>query len=121
MMKRTSPFAQVNFTYQFMRRKLFIFSQFMYDEHIKARLVKDSRALRAAVSEQQQNRQEGAAAAQERYSFERADKWNRNIRKLGVNADGESYLDQFRALITQARQQLQLFYCTITENNYSTD
>lgn len=106
-----------------MRRKLFIFSQFMYDEHIKARLVKDSRALRAAVSEQQQqqNRKEGAAAAQERYSFERADKWNRNIRKLGVNADGESYLDQFRALITQARQQLQLLYCTITENNYSTD
>ena len=86
-----------------MRRKLFIFSQFMYDEHIKARLVKDSRALRAAVSEQQQQRQEGTT---ERYSFERADKWNRNIRKLGVNADGESYLDQFRALITQVALSL---------------
>ena len=31
---------QVNFTYQFLRKKFFIFSQFMYDEYIKARLLK---------------------------------------------------------------------------------
>ena len=31
---------QVNFTYQFLRKKFFIFSQFMYDEHIKSRLIK---------------------------------------------------------------------------------
>ena len=30
----------VNFTYQFLRKKFFIFSQFLYDEHIKARLIK---------------------------------------------------------------------------------
>ena len=31
---------QVNFTYQFLRKKFYIFSQFMYDEHIKSRLIK---------------------------------------------------------------------------------
>ena len=30
----------VNFTYQFLRKKFYIFSQFMYDEHIKSRLIK---------------------------------------------------------------------------------
>ena len=34
------PVVQVNFTYQFLRKKFFIFSQFMYDEYIKARLLK---------------------------------------------------------------------------------
>ena len=34
------PVPQVNFTYQFLRKKFFIFSQFMYDEYIKARLLK---------------------------------------------------------------------------------
>ena len=32
--------SQVNFTYQFLRKKFYIFSQFMYDEYIKARLLK---------------------------------------------------------------------------------
>lgn len=31
---------QVNFTYQFLRKKFFICSQFLYDEYIKARLLK---------------------------------------------------------------------------------
>lgn len=35
------------------------------------------------------------------YPFERADKFNKGIRKLGVGPDGESYLDQFRTLISQ--------------------
>eukprot|EP00731_Ephydatia_muelleri_P001294 Em0001g1294a len=36
----------VNFTYQFLRKKFFIFSQFMYDEYIKARLLKEIRQFR---------------------------------------------------------------------------
>lgn len=35
------------------------------------------------------------------YPYDRAEKFNKGIRKLGVNAEGESYLDQFRTLITQ--------------------
>lgn len=35
------------------------------------------------------------------YPFERAEKFNRGIRKLGITPDGQSYLDQFRQLISQ--------------------
>ena len=80
---------QVNFTYQFLRKKFFIFSQFMYDEHIKSRLIKDIRFFR-----------ENKAQLDQKYSYEKADKFNKGIRKLGLTADGLSYLDQFRMLIS---------------------
>uniref|UniRef100_A0A8C5AVA6 WASH complex subunit 4 n=1 Tax=Gadus morhua TaxID=8049 RepID=A0A8C5AVA6_GADMO len=35
------------------------------------------------------------------YPFDRAEKFNRGIRKLGITPDGQSYLDQFRQLISQ--------------------
>lgn len=35
------------------------------------------------------------------YTYERAEKFQKGIRKLGMTADGLSYLDQFRQLITQ--------------------
>jgi WASH complex subunit 7 len=31
----------VNYTYQYLRKQFFIFSQFLYDEHIKAKLIRD--------------------------------------------------------------------------------
>ncbi|XP_067685139.1 WASH complex subunit 4-like isoform X2 [Haliotis asinina] len=80
----------VNFTYQFLRKKFFIFSQFMYDEHIKSRLIKDWKFFK-----------ENHMQTDQKYPFERADKFNKGIRKLGLTPDGESYLDQFRTLITQ--------------------
>ncbi|EDO43986.1 predicted protein, partial [Nematostella vectensis] len=80
----------VNFTYQFLRKKFFIFSQFLYDEHIKARLVKDIRFFKDAKEELSQ-----------KYPFERAEKFNKGIRKLGLSPDGLTYLDQFRILIGQ--------------------
>ncbi|KAF4081421.1 hypothetical protein AMELA_G00160980 [Ameiurus melas] len=80
----------VNFTYQFLRKKFYIFSQFMYDEHIKSRLIKDIRFFRETKDQSDQ-----------KYPFERAEKFNRGIRKLGINPDGQSYLDQFRQLISQ--------------------
>uniref|UniRef100_A0A8D0GHR3 WASH complex subunit 4 n=1 Tax=Sphenodon punctatus TaxID=8508 RepID=A0A8D0GHR3_SPHPU len=80
----------VNFTYQFLRKKFYIFSQFMYDEHIKSRLIKDIRLFRE-VKDQNDHK----------YPFERAEKFNRGIRKLGVTPEGQSYLDQFRQLISQ--------------------
>uniref|UniRef100_A0A672YK70 WASH complex subunit 4 n=1 Tax=Sphaeramia orbicularis TaxID=375764 RepID=A0A672YK70_9TELE len=81
---------QVNFTYQFLRKKFYIFSQFMYDEHIKSRLIKDIRFFRETKDQSDQ-----------KYPFERAEKFNRGIRKLGITPDGQSYLDQFRQLISQ--------------------
>ncbi|XP_077067097.1 WASH complex subunit 4 [Siphateles boraxobius] len=80
----------VNFTYQFLRKKFYIFSQFMYDEHIKSRLIKDIRFFRETKDQTDQ-----------KYPFERAEKFNRGIRKLGLTPDGQSYLDQYRQLISQ--------------------
>uniref|UniRef100_T1J3X6 WASH complex subunit 4 n=1 Tax=Strigamia maritima TaxID=126957 RepID=T1J3X6_STRMM len=81
----------VNFTYQFLRKKFYIFSQFMYDEHIKSRLIKDLRYFR-------ENKQKNEQIF---YPFERAEKFTKGIRKLGLTSDGLSYLDQFRELISQ--------------------
>lgn len=61
----------------------------MYDEHIKSRLLKDLRFFR-----------ENKAQLDQKYSYERADKFNRGIRKLGLTPQGHSYLDQFRILIS---------------------
>ncbi|KXJ13474.1 WASH complex subunit 7 [Exaiptasia diaphana] len=80
----------VNFTYQFLRKKFFIFSQFLYDEHIKARLVKDIRFFKETKEQLNQ-----------KYPYERAEKFNKGIRKLGLSPDGLTYLDQFRILIGQ--------------------
>ncbi|KAL1765525.1 WASH complex subunit 7 isoform X1 [Sigmodon hispidus] len=80
----------VNFTYQFLKKKFYIFSQFMYDEHIKSRLIKDIRFFRE-IKDQNDHK----------YPFDRAEKFNRGIRKLGITPEGQSYLDQFRQLISQ--------------------
>lgn len=57
---------------------------------IKARLYKDSRFFK-----------ENKDKLQQRYPFERAEKFNREIKKLGVTDKGLTYLDQFRQLITE--------------------
>ena len=45
------PLSQVNFTYQFLRKKFYTFSQFMYDEYIKARVMKEIRYYKEAKFE----------------------------------------------------------------------
>ena len=80
----------VNFTYQFLRKKFGIFSQFLFDDHIKSRLIKDVRFFK-----------EVRIKTDQLFPFERAEKFVKDIRKLGVNAKNESYLDQFRRLITE--------------------
>merc|ERR1719367_2086064 len=58
----------VNFTYQFLRKKFVVFSQFLYDEHIKSRLIRDIRHFRESRSQGQ---------GQRGYPFDRASKFNR--------------------------------------------
>lgn len=41
-----------------------------------------------------------AKATQEHFPYESAEKFNRNIRKLGVSPEGLSFLDQFRGLVS---------------------
>lgn len=77
----------VNYTYQFLCSKLHVFSQFLYDEQVKSRLLKDI----SFFNEQQSN---------VKFPYDRAERFNRGIRKLGVNAEGLTCLDQFRVLIS---------------------
>ncbi|KAB7497191.1 WASH complex subunit 7 [Armadillidium nasatum] len=79
---------EVNFTYQFLRRKFHVFSQFLYDEHIKSRLIKDLQCWKQIKEEEKF------------YPYERAKKLHKGIRKLGISSDGLSYLDHFRKLVT---------------------
>lgn len=79
----------VNFTYQFLQKKFFIFSQFMFDEQIKSRLLKDLKYFSTHKIEMNQM-----------YPYERAEKFNSDIKKLGLNEDGQRYLDLFRKLIS---------------------
>ncbi|RXG53130.1 WASH complex subunit 7 [Armadillidium vulgare] len=78
----------VNFTYQFLRRKFHVFSQFLYDEHIKSRLIKDLQCWKQIKEEEKF------------YPYERAKKLHKGIRKLGISSEGLSYLDHFRKLVT---------------------
>lgn len=80
----------VNFAYQFLRKKFHTFSQFMYDEQIKSRLIKDMRYFKEACIQSEQM-----------YSYKRAEKFNKSIRNLGLDGNGLSYLDLFRILISE--------------------
>lgn len=62
----------------------------MFDEHIKSKLHKDIKFFN-----------ENKSKLNQMYPYERAEKFNFNIRRLGLNEDGLSYLDLFRKLITE--------------------
>eukprot|EP00300_Choanocystis_sp_HF-7_P018300 c20000_g1_i1.p1 GENE.c20000_g1_i1~~c20000_g1_i1.p1 ORF type:complete len:1160 (+),score=330.55 c20000_g1_i1:1-3480(+) len=80
----------VNFTYLFLGQKLFIFSQFLFDDHIFSPCLKSHKYFR-----------ENKEQLNNMYPYDRADNFNRHIRKLGVTADNLTFLDQFRILITE--------------------
>eukprot|EP00003_Mantamonas_plastica_P021923 TRINITY_DN3625_c0_g1_i4.p1 TRINITY_DN3625_c0_g1~~TRINITY_DN3625_c0_g1_i4.p1 ORF type:complete len:1053 (-),score=451.78 TRINITY_DN3625_c0_g1_i4:39-3197(-) len=80
----------VNFTYHFLRQKFVIFSQFLFDDQIKSRLINDIKFYKTKKEE-----------LNNQYPFERAEQFNKGIRKLGVTDEGLSFLDQFRILITE--------------------
>lgn len=113
----------VNFTYQFLRKKFFVFSQFLFDEHIKSRLMKDARYVRDLATDNIPGYDQptdhpprlrcslrtmrgsplcpvNKSDTKLSYPFERAEKFHRGIRKLGLTSMGLTYLDQFRILIT---------------------
>jgi WASH complex subunit 7 len=80
----------VNFTYQFLKKKFQVVSQYLYDDRIKSRLIKDMRFF-----------QETKEQSEQKYPFSRAEKFNQGIRKLGASSEGLTYLDEFRSVITQ--------------------
>eukprot|EP01114_Cavostelium_apophysatum_P015888 TRINITY_DN4419_c1_g1_i4.p1 TRINITY_DN4419_c1_g1~~TRINITY_DN4419_c1_g1_i4.p1 ORF type:complete len:361 (-),score=127.81 TRINITY_DN4419_c1_g1_i4:31-1113(-) len=70
--------------------KFVVFSQFLYDDHIKSPLYREIRFFKES-REQLNNR----------YPYDRAAKFNKEIKKLGLTESKQSYLDQFRILITE--------------------
>lgn len=80
----------VNFTYQYLVKKFHIFSQFLFDDHIKSRLIKDVRFWKDSKD-----------SLKAMYPYDRSVKFNREIGKLGMTDNGLTYLDQFRLLITE--------------------
>lgn len=87
----------VNAAYQFLRPKIHLFSQCLYEEQIRSRLSKDIRQFK-------QTRQEPSSstpntAQPPNFPFKVAEKFKKGIKKLGLQ-DGLSWLDKFRILIS---------------------
>ena len=80
----------INFTYQFLVRKSKIVSEFLFDEHIKSKLIKLARQFR-----------DTKADTNSRFSYEAAERFNREVKKLGVSADGSTFIDHFRRQVTE--------------------
>lgn len=102
----------VNFTYQFLTSKFHIFSQFLFDDYIRAHLSREHRWYKKNKNNEDVNN---------RYPYDRALKFVKDIRKLGVNEQGKSFLDQFRILITEIGNALgyvrmvrsaSMYYCS---------
>jgi WASH complex subunit 7 len=79
----------VNYTYQFLVQKFMIFSQFLYDDNVKSRLIKDVRFYKAKRRE-----------LDNKYPYDRSEGFIKSIKRLG-NVGGMDYLGQFRKLITE--------------------
>ena len=95
-----------------MAQKFNIFSQFLFDDYIRAHLSREHRWFKKHKNE---------AEVDNCYPYDRALKFVRDIRKLGVNDTGKSFLDQFRILITEVGNALgyvrmvrsaSMYYCS---------
>ncbi|ETO23353.1 hypothetical protein RFI_13827, partial [Reticulomyxa filosa] len=80
----------VNFAYQFCASKFVLFHEFLYDDHIKSQLIRDVRLFRDKKQEWNN-----------RYPFVQAKQFVAMIRTFGEDGKGQTFLDHFRALITQ--------------------
>jgi len=80
----------INFTYQFLVRKSKIVSEFLFDDHIKSKLIKLYRSFRDTKHE-----------TNSRFSYDVAERFNREIKKLGVSSDGSTFIDHFRRQVTE--------------------
>ncbi|KAL0219911.1 hypothetical protein P9112_005564 [Eukaryota sp. TZLM1-RC] len=85
--------STVNFTYTFMAKKLLLVSQFLYDDHIKSRLLRTSKNWQNLLTEK------GTLEAE--FDLANAEAILKDVRALGRTNDGVSYFDKFRGLITE--------------------
>lgn len=82
----------VNYVYQFLKKKFVTFSQFLFDEKVKSRLIREIKHFKDSAGEP--------------YNFDRAIQLNREMKKLGTNNKGENCFDLFRKLISHIGNSL---------------
>ncbi|GBG71173.1 hypothetical protein CBR_g8475 [Chara braunii] len=80
----------VNCTYQLLAQKFVALSQFLFDDVVKSHLIKERRYCK-----------ENMDTLNGEYPVSRAERLNRDLRKVGVTDRGLSFLDRFRLLITE--------------------
>lgn len=80
----------VNFTYGFLKRKFFVCSEFLFDDNIKSKLIKDIKYWKAERD-----------ALKNVYPYHRAEKFIADLVSLAVSDDGSTHLDSFRNQITE--------------------
>jgi WASH complex subunit 7 len=79
----------INATYRLLAKKFQTFSQFLYDENILNPLMKSRKYF---FSNREQLNQ--------MFPYEKAERFNRDIKKLGIFEGDTTYLDKFRLLIS---------------------
>ena len=85
----------VNFIFKYVVKKLSILSQFLFDDHIKSRLIKEEKYFN-----------ENKERLNNIYPMDRAEKHMQDFKKLGLLEDNKTYLDQVRILITEIGNSL---------------
>ena len=79
----------INFIYQFLVQKFMTFSQFLYDDNIKSRLLKDVRYFKTHRTE-----------LESKYPYKRAEAFIKSIKRMGMT-HGMDFLGAFRKLVTE--------------------
>jgi len=84
----------VSVTYQFLKEKIHLFSQFLFDELIKSRLYRDGIAL-------SDMRKETNNVASWRYPYDTAKKFEQYVRQIGLTKDKKTFLQKFLELVSE--------------------
>nr|CCC95212.1 unnamed protein product [Trypanosoma congolense IL3000] len=80
----------VNYVYKCLLKKLAILSQFLCDDHVKSRLLKNAKQLHAKKDDRSTE-----------YTLSWAEKFIREMQKLGTADDGQTFLSKFRHLVSE--------------------
>jgi WASH complex subunit 7 len=75
----------INTFYKFLVKKLNVFNEFLYDELVHNPLMLEQRYYRKHKE-----------ALRNQYPFERAERLQKDFRRLGTTKSGVTYLDKFR-------------------------
>lgn len=93
----------VNAAYQFLRPKMHLFSQCLFEEQIRSRLSKDIRLFKQARQDPSlssfSSTKTHSSSQPPNFPFKVAEKFKKGIKKLGVQ-EGLTWLDKFRVLIS---------------------